>query len=78
MFFACKLYVQALRRTEERLHRKEEEMSTVVSCVIGAGFIAFAAIVVIHLARDLKAPSQGQRIHRALARLEQNLRSPRH
>jgi hypothetical protein len=77
MFFACNFFVQAIRRTEERRKRREGEMSTVVSCVIGAGFIAFAAILVIHLARDMKAPSQGEKIHRALARLEQNLRGPR-
>jgi hypothetical protein len=70
-------FIQAIRDIEERRQGKGGEMSIVVSCVIGVGFIAFAAIVVIHLARDMKAPSQGQRIHRALARLEQNLRSPR-
>jgi hypothetical protein len=45
-------------------------MPTLVSCVIGVGFIALATILVIHVARDIKSPTEGKRIHEALAHLE--------
>jgi hypothetical protein len=49
-------------------------MPMIASCLIGVGFIAFATILVIHLARDIKSPTQGERIHKALARHEGNFK----
>ena len=48
-------------------------MPTLVSCVIGVGFIALATMLVIHVARDIKSPTEGKRIHEALAHLEETL-----
>jgi hypothetical protein len=48
-------------------------MPTIVSSVIGVGFIALATILVIHIARDIKSPTEGERIHEALAHLEKTL-----
>jgi hypothetical protein len=48
-------------------------MPTLVSCAIGVGFIALATILVIHIARDVKSPTEGKRIHEALAHLEKTL-----
>ena len=48
-------------------------MPTLISCAIGVGFIALATILVIHIARDIKSPTEGKRIHEALAHLEKTL-----
>lgn len=48
-------------------------MPTLVSCVIGVGFIALATTLVIHIARDIKSPTEGKRIHEALAHLEKTI-----
>jgi hypothetical protein len=48
-------------------------MPTLVSCVIGIGFIALATILVIRVARDVNSPTEGRRIHEALAHLEKTL-----
>ena len=48
-------------------------MPTLISCAIGVGFIALATILVIHIARDIKSPTEGKRIHEALAHLEKAL-----
>jgi hypothetical protein len=48
-------------------------MPTLVSCVIGVGFVALTTILVIHVTRDIKSPTEGKRIHDALALLEKTL-----
>ena len=48
-------------------------MPTLVSCVIGVGFITLVTILVIHVARYIKSPTQGKRIHEALTHLEKTL-----
>jgi hypothetical protein len=50
-------------------------MPTLVSSVIGVGFIALATILVIHIARDMKSPTEGKRIHEALEHLEKTLQN---
>jgi hypothetical protein len=50
-------------------------MLTLASYIIGAGFIAVATILVIHVARDIKSPTEGKRIHEALAHLEKRLQN---
>lgn len=46
-------------------------MFTLVS--YGIGFIALATILVIHVVRDINSPTEGKRIHEALAHLEKTL-----
>jgi hypothetical protein len=50
-------------------------MPALISCAFGIGFIALAAILVIHVARDIESPSEGKRIHEALAHLEKTLQN---
>ncbi len=50
-------------------------MPTLVSSVIGVGFIALATILVIHIARDMKSPTEAKRIHEALEHLEKTLQN---
>ena len=70
----CKLSIaSAIITIKERLQRKEGKMPTLVSCVIGIGFIALATILVIRVARDVNSPTEGRRIHEALAHLEKTL-----
>jgi hypothetical protein len=58
---------------DERPQRKGEKMPTLVSCLIGVGFIALATILVIHVVRDIKSPTEGKRIHEAFVHLEKTL-----
>ena len=39
--------------------------------VLWAGFIAVAAVFIVHLIRDMKGPAQGEEIYEALTRLEE-------
>jgi hypothetical protein len=55
------------------LQRKEGKMPTLVSCVIAVGFIALATILVVHVAREIKSPTEGKRIHEALVHLEKTI-----
>jgi hypothetical protein len=48
-------------------------MPTLVFCIIGVGFIALATILVLHVARDIKSPTEGKRIHEALVHLEKTI-----
>ena len=48
-------------------------MPTLVSCVIAVGFIALATILVVHVAREIKSPTEGKRIHEALVHLENTI-----
>jgi hypothetical protein len=48
-------------------------MPTLVSFVIGVGFIALATILVVHFARDIKSPTEGKRIYEALVHLEKTI-----
>ena len=51
--------------------RKDGKMTSLSLYVLWAGFIAVAAIFVIHFVRDMKAPAQGEEIYEALTRLEE-------
>jgi hypothetical protein len=53
--------------------KKGKKMPTLVFCIIGVGFIALATILVLHVARDIKSPTEGKRIHEALGHLEKTI-----
>ena len=46
-------------------------MTSIPMFMLWAGFIAVAAIFVVHFVRDMKAPAQGEEINEALTRLEE-------
>ncbi|MGD9033402.1 MAG: hypothetical protein PVJ69_10705 [Desulfobacteraceae bacterium] len=46
-------------------------MASLSVYMLWAGFIAVAAIFVVHFIRDMKAPAQGEEIYEALTRLEE-------
>lgn len=46
-------------------------MTSLSVYILWAGFIAVAAIFVVHFIRDMKAPAQGEEIYEALTRLEE-------